>query len=280
MQPFKYVFTDEVKGNLRRIRAIRDFGDVLSGSLGGFLEKEENLSHEGDCWVYDNAIVRDDAQVLDHAKLKGSSIMFGRSTLEERATVSGKCALSGFSQVTGSSRLGGEIEVHGNATVTGTSSLFGNIKVMGSAIILNSVLSASLSRISVSGHSSIIESNIYGDVLISGNAVIEESFVNSRELDPFYIERVVLETGHFYGAEISSNDDFLVVFASGDKIVAYRAKRDVFFLAGSWKIYDRGMSPRGAVFLVEYRKNRAKKETKGFLKPIRRREKRCQKITR
>ena len=53
----KYELTDETIniGNvtLHRIRAVRDFGDVKAGDLGGFIEKEENLSHEGDCWVYD-----------------------------------------------------------------------------------------------------------------------------------------------------------------------------------------------------------------------------------
>ena len=52
----KYCFTGEEKrardAVLRRIKALRSFGDVKEGDLGGWIEKESNLSHEGNCWVY------------------------------------------------------------------------------------------------------------------------------------------------------------------------------------------------------------------------------------
>ena len=40
---------------LYRIEALRDFADVRIGDRGGYVESEKNLSHEGDCWVYDDA---------------------------------------------------------------------------------------------------------------------------------------------------------------------------------------------------------------------------------
>lgn len=62
-EELKYEFTGEestYNGNtVRRIRAIRDFGNIKAGDLGGWLEKEENLSHRGNCWVADNATVRE-----------------------------------------------------------------------------------------------------------------------------------------------------------------------------------------------------------------------------
>lgn len=57
----KYELTEEtftVFGKtLYRIRAVRDFGSVKTGEFGGYIEKEENLSHFGDAWVYGNAEV-------------------------------------------------------------------------------------------------------------------------------------------------------------------------------------------------------------------------------
>ena len=51
----KYEFTNKtikIAGHtLHRIRAVRDFGDVKAGDLGGFIEKEDNLSHEGNVWT-------------------------------------------------------------------------------------------------------------------------------------------------------------------------------------------------------------------------------------
>lgn len=42
---------------LFRIQALISFGDVQEGDLGGYIEKEENLSHDGNAWVYNNAQV-------------------------------------------------------------------------------------------------------------------------------------------------------------------------------------------------------------------------------
>lgn len=42
---------------LYRIRALVAFRNVKEGELGGFLEKEENLSQDGNAWVYGNATV-------------------------------------------------------------------------------------------------------------------------------------------------------------------------------------------------------------------------------
>ena len=50
----KYKFTKETVNHwgitLRRIVATRDFGDVKKGDVGGFIQAEGNLSHEGTCW--------------------------------------------------------------------------------------------------------------------------------------------------------------------------------------------------------------------------------------
>lgn len=63
----KYQLTDEtlvVDGRtLHRIRALKSFGDVIAGELGGWIESEKNLSHGGNAWVYGNAQVFGNARV-------------------------------------------------------------------------------------------------------------------------------------------------------------------------------------------------------------------------
>ena len=69
----KYEFTGETREflgrTLHRIKAVSDFGDVKAGDLGGWVEKEENLSQAGDCWVYGNAWVSGSAQVSGNARV-------------------------------------------------------------------------------------------------------------------------------------------------------------------------------------------------------------------
>lgn len=78
----KYEFTGETKRvelwnrtvTLHRIKATVEFGFVKVGELGGWIEKEENLSHEGKAWVWGNAEVCDDAKVFlaSHVLVMGS----------------------------------------------------------------------------------------------------------------------------------------------------------------------------------------------------------------
>lgn len=69
----KYRLTDETikrKGfTLHRIQATKDFGNIHKGDLGGFIESENNLSHEGDAWVWGDAQVYGDALITGHARI-------------------------------------------------------------------------------------------------------------------------------------------------------------------------------------------------------------------
>lgn len=82
----KYEFTGETKqvgffGNitLKRIRATMEFGIIKIGDLGGWIEKEENLSHKGDAWVYGNAEVWGNAKVYGNAEVYGDAKVFSIS---------------------------------------------------------------------------------------------------------------------------------------------------------------------------------------------------------
>ena len=60
---------------LYRIKALIDFGVVVAGSLGGYIEKEDNLAHTGNAWVYGNAWVSSDAQVSGNARVYGNALV-------------------------------------------------------------------------------------------------------------------------------------------------------------------------------------------------------------
>ena len=58
---------------LFRIKALIAFSNVKKGELGGFIEKEDNLSHSGDAWVYDNA------RVYGNACVSGDACVYGNA---------------------------------------------------------------------------------------------------------------------------------------------------------------------------------------------------------
>lgn len=70
----KYELTDDtvrVLGKkLHRIKALRDFGNVTAGDLGGYIETESNLLHDGNAWVSGNAVVSGEARVSGNAQIR------------------------------------------------------------------------------------------------------------------------------------------------------------------------------------------------------------------
>lgn len=87
----KYRFTGYSKyfGNvfLHQIQYIKRFGRVSPGQLGGWIESEENLSHEGLCYISKNSIVKGNARVEDDAIVKDLSIIKDNAKIQGKAKV-------------------------------------------------------------------------------------------------------------------------------------------------------------------------------------------------
>ena len=86
----KFELTDEFITNafgnkLFRIKALVDFGTIKAGELGGFVEKEENLSSDDNAWVSGdarvsgNALVSGDARVYGDARVSGNARVYGNA---------------------------------------------------------------------------------------------------------------------------------------------------------------------------------------------------------
>lgn len=125
----KYEFAGETKkvdGHVvHRIRAIRNFGEVKSGDLGGWIEKEDNLSHNGSCWVdheacvYGYAIVEEDAKIVAYAVVFEHALINNYALIGDRAVVRGLTSIGGTCIVGGSSVIDSNIRIDGHAIIFG-----------------------------------------------------------------------------------------------------------------------------------------------------------------
>jgi hypothetical protein len=98
---------------LYRIKALIDFSAIGEGDIGGWIEKESNLSHIGDCWVSGGAKVYGSAKVYDDAWVHDDAIISGNAWVYDDAIISGNA------WVCGCARVCGECWVSGNARVSG-----------------------------------------------------------------------------------------------------------------------------------------------------------------
>jgi NDP-sugar pyrophosphorylase family protein len=173
---YEFVSTDtkNVGGKtLTRIRALKSFGKVKEGDLGGYLESESNLDDRGSCWVggnacvYEYARILDDAQVLENAQVYNKADISGRAiisknakvfenaSVSDEASVYGQALVFGYAKVFGKARISGYAKVYEYALVYGESFLQGNASVYGMAIVYGS---ANLSD----------NAKVYGTASISG----------------------------------------------------------------------------------------------------------------
>ena len=91
----KYKLTDETisivrdgkKITLYQIESLRDFAVVKAGDKGGFIEKESNLSQDGNCWVYGSAKVYDNAWIYGNAEVYGSAEVYDNAEVSGSAKV-------------------------------------------------------------------------------------------------------------------------------------------------------------------------------------------------
>ena len=124
----KYELTEEtvtVYGKtLYRIRAVRDFGSVKTGEFGGYIEKEENLSHFGNAWVSGNAWVFDNARVYDNAWVFGNAWVFNNARVYDNAWVYDDAWVCGDAKVYGDAWVCGDAKVYGDAWVSGNAEVF------------------------------------------------------------------------------------------------------------------------------------------------------------
>ena len=84
---------------LYRIKALKDFRDVRKGTVGGYIEYEQNLSQQGNAWIYDDAQVYGDARVSGNAWVCGSAWVSGNARVSDDARVYGNNAVVWFSNV-------------------------------------------------------------------------------------------------------------------------------------------------------------------------------------
>lgn len=138
----KYKLTHHTKKvygghTLHRIKALKSFGDVKKGDLGGWVEDYNNLSQLDTAWVYDNAMIWGNAKVLDKAKISETAKVLDNTWVYDNAKIYGDATVCE------------DACIYGNAKIYGNSSIYGKINLRendeikdnSSYLIFNNVLS-------------------------------------------------------------------------------------------------------------------------------------------
>ena len=117
---------------VRRVCALLSGSWGPSGTLGGWLESEANLSHEGHCWVggeahvVKEATVRDDAVVTDRALIDNQATVRGDARVEDDCWVCNDAVVEDYVRLSGSVHIGNSVRLAGGVHLSGKGGLFDN----------------------------------------------------------------------------------------------------------------------------------------------------------
>lgn len=188
---------------LYRIRALKDFFIVKAGDLGGYIEHEGCLSHDGYAWVYDDAKVYNASKVMNCGSVKDNAVVRNGSKVTGFASVGGNAIVTDFSIVEGevaisdnalienstiseNAKVREYAHTHSKAIVKGFSDVSGNANINGAVI----------DGLSTIGIDSYVGKGCYlkSVTLIDGADVVGECFLSDVRI----------------GFDVEDNDDIAV----------------------------------------------------------------------
>lgn len=72
----KYKLGKRESNGLYRVIALKDFGEVSKGDIGGFVESENNLSQTGSAWISGDAQISGNARIYEGAQIYGDAQIY------------------------------------------------------------------------------------------------------------------------------------------------------------------------------------------------------------
>lgn len=173
-----------------RIEALRDFSSIKKGELGGWIEKEANLSQRGTCWVYNEAAVFQDAMVADSAMIGGHAnvygyahvldnvIVTGHSRVYDNAFLENDVIITNYAIVCGNARISNNAQIYNNVEIFGRAHIYGHAHLYNNVQIFDNV----------KVHGSV---DIFGNIKIGGNADI-------KTITDYYVGKNTWSSGRYF----------------------------------------------------------------------------------
>ena len=225
------------------IQALRAFPGVEYGEIGGVVESEDNLSHDGHCWISFGGKALGDSRVIDNARvgmnvtLSGKAILCGHASARN-AIISGETTrIGGLSTICGedyknvvtirNAVIDGTVVVCGRAFVCGTvkdgieaipkitgdvlisdcAQILDRAKLSGTAVVCGT--SVVQQHAIVSGQAIILDGVITGTTQVSGITMVKSIFpikdLNLIDVPELVTSEYLRRT---YGLTIEDFDEF------------------------------------------------------------------------
>lgn len=164
-----------------RIEALKDFKNkqrlIKRGDKGGWIASEDNLSQNGSCWIFDDAIVKNNARIQDTASICDNAIVCNNACVALNSIVKDQAQILDFA-ILKNALVSDHAIVRQNATIYGT--VCDYAQVGGQCHVLG-----------IAAGSTILEDNVFVSknsliktpATIEGSIIIEHSMISYPKKD-------------------------------------------------------------------------------------------------
>lgn len=218
----KYKMTDNtlvVDGRvLHQIVALKDFGMIKKGDLGGWIEDYSNLSQEGRVWIADNACVYASARVIQNAFVCNNARIAGTALVAGDAFIGGNAYVCEETCVCGNAYVYGKTCVSGKALVGENARIYGNARVGLEAWVYENAVVCEEMVVNYSKITTDLRTDIAAslrgqcNLLLEGNKVRAYKVVN-KDLTSIHDKKFTYKVGEI--AEVENPDETNASCASG-----------------------------------------------------------------
>ena len=187
------------------------------GAKGGWIERYDNLSQSGECWVHPNGIVVGNAAVVGDSQIKGGEVgegakISGKATIRDRVCIRGNTAVyrdavvmddvvvKGNAKVSGmimgKSVIKGDARLFGDSATKEVSNDIGRILAESDSmklLVIDSVIDGRANIISTISSTVIVDSEIHDKTEIHGGTIynkvklVGNTYVNGDVIGPIVI---------------------------------------------------------------------------------------------
>ena len=217
-----------------RIKAVRDFGNVRRGDLGGYVASYDNLSMDGNCWIYDDAVVAGGARIWDDAEVRESAVVCDYAVIDKRAFVTERAIVKDFAIITDDSLIADKAVIAGNSVVSGSSCVDRNANIEENSQIMDNAR--------VTGAATIKGSAVVkDDAIVDSTATVDDSsviFDNAHIGGGSYISG---KANIGFNGKVNGDSDYMCIGPVGEKgfdnyITFYKTgDNGINFVWGTWK---------------------------------------------
>jgi len=136
LEPGHKFYDTGVNYQIRALKDIESMG-IRKGDLGGYVNDKDNLSQEGNCWIFNDSRMFNNSRMYDNSKMHNNSMMFNNSEMHDNSEMYDNARMYNNSKMHNNTVMFNNSEMHDNSEMYGKSRMFDSAVLTNDSSLIN-----------------------------------------------------------------------------------------------------------------------------------------------